>query len=152
MLAFFDCLSRRRNPNYYDLAIVLLFSGLRIGEVAFTEADFNPETGVVRIDKALQYHDLKVEEFHFSDLKHWSYQYSKAINDIIEKNIDEKRIVMSLDYFRQTIGVKQTYTPRHITANILPKLKKDILKYYKDFDIICIRESKQKVIGYEFVW
>lgn len=26
--AFFETLSRRRNPNYYDLAIVLLFSGL----------------------------------------------------------------------------------------------------------------------------
>nr|WP_254058937.1 tyrosine-type recombinase/integrase [Streptococcus ruminicola] len=43
--AFFEALSRRRNPNYYDLAIiVLLFSGLRIGEAAFTKEDFDAES------------------------------------------------------------------------------------------------------------
>ncbi|MGC4441924.1 site-specific integrase, partial [Streptococcus suis] len=62
-------LSRRRNPNYYDLAIVLLFSGLRIGEAAFTENDFNPETGVLTIDKALQYNNLRVKDFHFGETK-----------------------------------------------------------------------------------
>lgn len=31
--AFFETLSQRRNPNYYDLVIVLLFSGLRIGKL-----------------------------------------------------------------------------------------------------------------------
>lgn len=67
--AFFDALSRRRNPNYYDLAIVLLFSGLRIGEAAFTENDFNPETGVLTIDKALQYNNLRVKDFHFGETK-----------------------------------------------------------------------------------
>ncbi|MGT2866470.1 tyrosine-type recombinase/integrase [Streptococcus fryi] len=67
--AFFDTLSRRRNPNYYDLAIVLLFSGLRIGEAAFTEEDFDSDTGVLTIDKALQYHDLRVADFHFGETK-----------------------------------------------------------------------------------
>ncbi|HEN3035150.1 TPA: site-specific integrase, partial [Streptococcus agalactiae] len=67
--AFFETLSRRRNPNYYDLAIVLLFSGLRIGEAAFTKDDFDAERGVLHIDKALQYHDLKVSEFYFDDTK-----------------------------------------------------------------------------------
>jgi len=28
--AFFETLSQRSNPNYYDLVIVLLFSGLRL--------------------------------------------------------------------------------------------------------------------------
>ena len=39
--AFFETLSQRRNPNYYDLVIVLLFSGLRFGEAAFTKDDFD---------------------------------------------------------------------------------------------------------------
>ena len=52
--AFFEALSRRRNPNYYDLAIiVLLFSGLWIGEAAFTKEDFDAERGILHIDKAL---------------------------------------------------------------------------------------------------
>lgn len=67
--AFFDTLRRRRNPSYYDLAIVLLFSGIRIGEAAFTEEDFNMETGVLTIDKSLQYHDLRVEDYYFDSTK-----------------------------------------------------------------------------------
>lgn len=67
--AFFETLSRRRNPNYYDLAIVLLFSGLRIGETAFTKEDFDAERGVLHIDKALRYHDLKVSKFYFDETK-----------------------------------------------------------------------------------
>ena len=39
--AFFETLSQRRNPNYYNLVIVLLFSGLRFGEAAFTKDDFD---------------------------------------------------------------------------------------------------------------
>lgn len=52
-----------------DLAIVLLCSGLRIGEAAFTTEDFNPDTRVVTIDKSLQYHDLKVADFYFDTTK-----------------------------------------------------------------------------------
>lgn len=51
------------------MAIVLLFSGLRIGEAAFTEEDYDFETGIVTIDKALQYNNLKVEDFHFAETK-----------------------------------------------------------------------------------
>lgn len=66
LIVFFEALSRRRNPNYYDLAIVLLCS---VGEAAFTREDFNPNTGVVTIDKSLQYHDLKVADFYFDTTK-----------------------------------------------------------------------------------
>lgn len=61
-------MSRRTNPNYY-LAIVLLFSGLRIGEAAFTKEDFDSDTGVLMLDKALQYPDLRVADFHFGETK-----------------------------------------------------------------------------------
>ncbi|MGT2895047.1 tyrosine-type recombinase/integrase [Streptococcus entericus] len=67
--AFFDTLRRRRNPSYYDLAIVLLFSGIRIGEAAFTVEDFNMETGVLTIDKSLQYNNLRVEDYYFDSTK-----------------------------------------------------------------------------------
>ena len=55
--AFFETLSQRRNPNYYNLVIVLLFSGLRYGEAALTKDYFEDERGILHIDKALQYHD-----------------------------------------------------------------------------------------------
>ena len=307
--AFFETLSQRRNPNYYDLVIVLLFSGLRFGEAAFTKEDFDAERGILHIDKALQYHDLKVSEFYFDEtktinadrdvalpkvacdailraiqrseefdlyaienpceaftfsesvfrteygspitshsfrevlarvetdlikncedrygfkwtkhvtphsfrhmhitylqsegmkvaikeimervghanyettmlythsqgisqnqtikaldkfidrnnfrfeaLKSWSSKYSKILNDEIENNLDSKIIEFSLDVFRDKLGLKSTYTPRHITANIIPKLKKDLSKYYKSFDISYLREGKQKVVGYRLTW
>lgn len=307
--AFFETLSRRRNPNYYDLAIVLLFSGLRIGEAAFSKEAFDAERGLLRIDKALQYHDLKVSEFYFDEtktinadrdvalpkvacdailraiqrseefdryalenpceaftisesvfrteydspitshsfrevlarvekeliincedrygfkwtkhvtphsfrhmhitylqsegmsiaikeimervghanyettmlythtrggsqdqtikaldkfiennnfnfeaLKTWSSKYSKILSDEIENNFNSQMLEFSLDDFREKLGLKSTYTPRHITANIIPKLKKDLSKYYKSFDISYLREGKQKVVGYRLIW
>lgn len=51
------------------MVIVLLFSGLRFGEAAFTKEDFDAERGILHIDKALQYHDLKVSEFYFDETK-----------------------------------------------------------------------------------
>ena len=63
-----------------------------------------------------------------------------------------KIIEFSLDVFRDKLGLKSTYTPRYITANIIPKLKKDLSKYYKSFDISYLREGKQKVVGYRLTW
>ncbi|HEW9720593.1 TPA: site-specific integrase [Streptococcus pneumoniae] len=67
--AFFDVLSQCRNANYYDLAIVLLLTGIRISEAAFLPSDIDFEKGILHIDKALQYHCLKVEQFHFDTTK-----------------------------------------------------------------------------------
>lgn len=309
LIAFFDTLSKRRNPNYYDLAIVLLFSGLRIGEAAFTKEDFDIQRGIIHIDKALQYHGLKVEEYYFDEtktvnadrdvalpkvaceailraiqrsedfdkyalenpsdaftfsesvfrteygspitshsfrevlarveseliqnceerygfkwtkhvtphsfrhmhitylqsegmsvaikeimdrvghanfettmvythrqyssqaktvqaldrfiesnhlnfsaLKTWSCKYSKVLNNKLEENPNSRTLEFSLNDFRDILGLKSTYTPRHITANIIPKLKKDLSKYYESFDITYLREGKQKVIGYRLTW
>ncbi|MFU2181771.1 tyrosine-type recombinase/integrase [Streptococcus pluranimalium] len=309
LVAFFETLSRRRNANYYDLAIVLLCSGLRIGEAAFTKEDFNPETGVLKIDKSLQYHDLKVEDYYFdntktinadrdvalpkvaceailraiersdnfekyalenpsksfsqtesifrteygspitshsfrevlgrveeelietceekfgfkwtkhvtphsfrhmhitylqsagmelavkdimervghanfettmgythkqassqdkavealnnfieknqisfSALKSWTCKYSKPLNDWIDENYDSRKMNLSLEKFREIIGLKSDYLPRYINVNIIPKLLKDIRKYHSNFEIICIREGKQKITGYEMKW
>ena len=73
--------------------------------------------------------------------------------EVVDKyNLDSKIIEFSLDDFRDKLGLKSTYTPRHITANIIPKLKKDLSKYYKSFDISYLREGKQKVVGYRLTW
>ena len=68
--AFFTELSKRRNANYYDLAIFLLFTGLRIGEaIAITLEDIDFENKLVDVNKSLQYQDLRVGEFYFDDTK-----------------------------------------------------------------------------------
>lgn len=67
--AFFDVLRQCRNANYYDLAIVLLLTGIRISEAAFLPSDIDFEKGILHIDKALQYHCLKVKQFHFDTTK-----------------------------------------------------------------------------------
>ena len=90
--------------------------------------------------------------FRFEALKSWSSKYSKILNDEIENNLDSKIIEFSLDVFRDKLGPKPTYTPRHITANIIPKLKKDLSKYYKSFDISYLREGEQNVVGYSLTW
>lgn len=70
LFAFFDTLSRRRNPNYYDLAIFLLLSGLRIGEAsALTEEDIDFQNGLVDVNKSLQSNNLTVAEFYDDDTK-----------------------------------------------------------------------------------
>ncbi len=61
---------KRRNPNYYDLTLFMLATGSRIGEVsALTENDIDFETGFMTIDKSLQYHDLRVDEYYTDDTK-----------------------------------------------------------------------------------
>jgi integrase len=63
-------LKGRRNQNYYDLALFLLGTGCRIGEAsALTESDIDFENHLVTIDKSLQAHDLKVDEFYLDTTK-----------------------------------------------------------------------------------
>lgn len=60
----------RRNLNYYDLALFLIGTGCRIGEAsALTMNDINFENHSVTIDKSLQAHDLKVDEFYLDTTK-----------------------------------------------------------------------------------
>ena len=91
-------------------------------------------------------------QISFTALKSWSCKYSQPLNDWIEKHYESRKTNLYLDEFRNIIGIKESYLPRHINVNILPKLLKDIKKYHSNFDIKCIREGKQKIIGYEMVW
>lgn len=62
--------------------------------------------------------------FRFEALKSWSSKYSKILNVEIENNFDSKILEFSLADFRDKLGLKSPHTTRHITANIIPKLKK----------------------------
>lgn len=63
-------LRRRRNQNYYDLALFLIGAGCRIGEAsALTESDIDFENHLVTIDKSLQAHDLRVDDFYLDTTK-----------------------------------------------------------------------------------
>lgn len=63
-------LKRRRNQNYYDLALFLVGTGCRIGEAsALTENDIDFENQLVTIEKSLQAHDLRVDDFYLDTTK-----------------------------------------------------------------------------------
>lgn len=68
--AFLKVLSERRNPSYYDLAIFLLFTGLRIGEASgLTIDDIDFEKSIVNVNKSLQSNSLPVSEFYYDTTK-----------------------------------------------------------------------------------
>ena len=68
--AFLSELKMRRNQNYYDLALFLIGTGCRIGEAsALTVSDIDFDNHLVTIDKSLQAHGLKVDEFYLDTTK-----------------------------------------------------------------------------------
>ena len=68
--AFLAEMEKRRNPNYYDLCLFLLYSGLRIGEAgAITEDDIDFENNTVFINKTLINHDLRKGDWHYDSPK-----------------------------------------------------------------------------------
>ena len=92
--------------------------------------------------------------FEFKELKSWKCKYSKSVYDIVTKNYTQKNFECSLDEFRELIGIKESYAPRHITVNILSRVKEDISRYIENFEILTLRKesSKQKIAGYRFTW
>lgn len=307
IISFFEILSQVRNQSYYDLGIVLLFTGIRIGEAAFTEEDVDLDSHILDINKSLRTHDLKVEDFYFDSTKtvnserkvllpqiaceaikraikrniefdkyaeehpapnfryspcifrteygspirsssfrevlkrvevklkeccekqfgfkwtkhvtphsfrhmHITYlqsgnnsvnlkeimarvghsraettlgythqtivsqkeslkaldefaqkceigfsaqqffssKHSKLASEIIETSKNNK-IVLTVDEFREKLRLTTTYQPRHISANILPKIKKELTKVYPNFELLTIKK-KGKVLAYEMSW
>lgn len=307
--AFFDVLSKGRNPNYYDLAIVLLLTGIRIGEAAFLSSDVDSDKKMLHINKSLQYHDLRVSEFHFDStktinadrdvalpeaayqaiqraidrsrefdsymlenpnpafmhsesvfrteygspitshsfrqvlsrveeelkrvcetdygfkwekhvtphsfrhmhisylqsremqislkdvmsrvghanfettmgythkisdsqsttvkaldqfvenhhfnfgaVKSWSCKYSAVIEKVLQTQIDTKELEYSLEEFRELLHLKSTYAPKQIVSNIIPKVIKDILKYYQNFTIEIVKIPGSQIKGFKLTW
>jgi len=68
--AFLTEMSKGRNPNYYDLCLFLLYSGLRIGEAgAIGEDDVDFENSLVDVSKTLINSDLVKGDWHYDDPK-----------------------------------------------------------------------------------
>jgi len=67
---FLTEMSERRNPNYYDLCLFLLYSGLRIGEAgAIAEDDVDFENNTVDVSKTLINHDMIKGDWHYDEPK-----------------------------------------------------------------------------------
>ena len=105
-------LKTRRNQNYYDLALFLIGTGCRIGEAsALTESDIDFENQLVTIDKSLQAHDLRVNDFYLDTTKTESGErveqlpefVLQALKRVIERNkqFDEHMDKFPSDAFRK---------------------------------------------------
>lgn len=124
----------------------MLFSGIRIGEAAFTEDDFDKENGVLHIDKSLQYHDLKVEEFYFDETKtinadrdialpkvaceaiERAIQGSKEFDEYINSN-PCNAFTYSESIFRTEYGSPIT---SHSFREVLARVEKELLVNYEE--------------------
>ncbi len=85
-------LKRRRNLNYYDLALFLVGTGCRIGEAsALTEKDIDFENQLVTIEKSLQAHDLRVDEFYLDTTKTEAGERVEKLPDFVIAAI--KRVI-----------------------------------------------------------
>lgn len=111
--------SKCRNQNYYDLTLFLIATGCRIGEAsALTEADVDFENRTVTIDKSLQFHDLKVDEYHLDTTKTEAGERVEQLPDfalealkrVIERNnqFDEHAEEFPSSTFRKTVFLFRT--------------------------------------------
>ncbi|HEM3587819.1 TPA: site-specific integrase [Streptococcus suis] len=89
----FSELNKRRNKNYFDLAIFLVGSGCRIGEAsALRETDFDFDKQSVEISKSLQSHDLKVEDFYDDSTKTTAGERTILLPDFVMEAVQRVSI------------------------------------------------------------
>lgn len=85
-------LKGRRNQSYYNLALFLVGTGCRIGEAsALTAKDIDFENQLVTIDKSLQAHDLKVDDFYLDTTKTEAGERVEKLPDFVIEAI--KRVI-----------------------------------------------------------
>lgn len=48
--------------------------------------------------------------------------------------------------------LSSSYQPKHISGNIIPKMQKDMLKHYPNFQCQSILGTNQEVVGYRLTW
>ncbi|CNC79064.1 integrase [Streptococcus agalactiae] len=102
--------------------------------------------------KALDEFALR-HNFIETDFKHWTTKYSGKVYDTIKNecyNANTK--VFSLEEFKELLGLDSNYSVKYISANIFPNLKKDLTQHYKKFEILCIKENRRKIVGFELSW
>ena len=147
--AFLSELKMRRNQNYYDLALFLIGTGCRIGEAsALTASDIDFDNHLVTIDKSLQAHDLKIDEFYLDTTKTDAGErveqlpefVIQALKRVIERNkqFDEhmdnfpSQAFRKFDFlFRTEYGAPITsHSFREILGRVNKVLKKDCKEKY----------------------
>lgn len=135
-------LKKRRNQNYYDLALFLLGTGARIGEAcACTALDIDLDKKLVTIDKSLQSHDLRVDEFYLDTTKTEAGErveqlpdfVIEAVKRVIERNKQfeariegsSSKVFRNADFlFRTEYGAPIT---SHSFREILGRINEDLL-------------------------
>jgi integrase len=112
IVAFLDELNKRRNKNYYDLALFLLFTGLRIGEAgALTLQDFDFNARTVEISKSLQSHDLRIDDFYLDSTKTINSERTVLLPEIAIQAV--KRVVERNRQFDEYMELHPAKSYRH---------------------------------------
>ena len=104
-------------------------------------------TTVKALDRFVENH-----QFNFGAVKSWSCKYSAMIEKVLQTQIDTKELEYSLGEFRELLHLKSTYAPKQIVSNIIPKVIKDILKYYQHFTIRIVKMEGNKIKGFKLTW
>lgn len=95
---------------------------------------------------------IQNNNLHFFALKSFSCKYSQSVEQLIEQNLDKKKITITVENFKNLLGLQPSYKSRYIDLNIIPKLSKDISKYYYNFKINSIKEKNNKTVSYQLIW
>ncbi|WP_251921026.1 tyrosine-type recombinase/integrase [Lactococcus lactis] len=133
-------LKRRRNQNYYDLALFLVGTGCRIGEAsALTVRDIDFENQLVTIDKSLQAHDLRVDDFYLDTTKTEASErveklpdfVIEAIKRVIERNkaFDKYCEISPHDVFRKLDFLFRTEYGAPITSHSFREILSRVNRY-----------------------
>lgn len=146
-------LSKCRNQNYYDLTLFLIGTGCRIGEAsALMEEDIDFENRTVTIDKSLQSHDLKVDEYRLDTTKteagerveHLPDFALEALKRVIARNkkFDEHAEKFPSSTFRKTEFLFKTEYGSPITSHSF----RTILRRVNDYLYLNCKKM------YDFSW
>jgi integrase len=141
-------LRKRRHQTYYDLALFMIGTGCRIGEAAaLTEADIDFENRLVTIDKSLQYHDLRVDEYYEDTTKTEAGERVEelpgfaidAVKRVIARNkaFDEHMADFPADAFHASKSLFRTEYGSPITSHsfreILTRINKSLTKHCQEW-------------------
>lgn len=141
-------LRKRRHKTYYDLALFMIGTGCRIGEAAaLTEADIDFENRLVTIDKSLQYHDLRVDEYYEDTTKTEAGERVEelpcfaieALKRVIARNkaFDEHMADFPADAFHASKSLFRTEYGSPITSHsfreILTRINRSLTKHCQEW-------------------
>lgn len=146
-------LHKRRNQTYYDLTLFMIGTGCRIGEAAaLTEADIDFENGFVTIDKSLQYHDLRIDEFYADTTKTEAGERVEqlpefalaAVKRVIARNkdLEANMALVGAEVFHHSDSIFRTEYGAPITSHAFREILTRVNKWLREH---CVEE-------YGFKW